>query len=262
MVVAKSSSSSGESGLRASDICLVLMSVISGPLLWWFSTAISPTSAQTALSTLEYLIATACSVIGIGICTLCVIYVVVSLLGVTLYRCGHRIQGVATLQVVPVAGRRLIATLCGINLLIASPAIADETTHDGLALSDTRAIESSPREHIAGWDVSARVSPDREHTGLHTPTDVVPGWIPNLNYDTWGDDASSDAVPDVPSKTVIVGTGECLWDIAHEELGADATIHEIDLRWRQWWSHNQDVLGPDPHTVSPGTVLSSPPFRS
>ncbi|HEY4577956.1 MAG TPA: hypothetical protein VIG67_08915, partial [Yaniella sp.] len=60
--------------------------------------------------------------------------------------------------------------------------------------------------------------------------------------------------------TVIIKTGDCLWDIAAHELGTDASPFEIDRRWRQWWDHNRDTIGEDPHTLSPGTVLSAPPF--
>ena len=62
--------------------------------------------------------------------------------------------------------------------------------------------------------------------------------------------------------TVIIKTGDCLWDIAAHELGTDASLFEIDRRWRQWWDHNRDTIGEDPHTLSPGTVLSAPPFSS
>lgn len=62
--------------------------------------------------------------------------------------------------------------------------------------------------------------------------------------------------------TVVVKIGDCLWDIAHHELGAEATLFQIDQRWRQWWDHNRILLGDDPHTLTPGTVLQSPPFTS
>lgn len=60
--------------------------------------------------------------------------------------------------------------------------------------------------------------------------------------------------------SVVVQSGDSLWDIAHQELGADATLTQIDQRWRQWWQHNHNVVGTDPHTLSPGMVLMAPPF--
>lgn len=60
--------------------------------------------------------------------------------------------------------------------------------------------------------------------------------------------------------TFVVKRGDCLWDIAHQELGADASLFQIDQRWRQWWKHNHSIIGDDPHTIKPGTVLFAPPF--
>lgn len=62
--------------------------------------------------------------------------------------------------------------------------------------------------------------------------------------------------------TVVIKTGDCLWDIAHQELGAEATLFQIDQRWRQWWEYNRTQIGEDPHVLSPGTVLKAPPFTS
>lgn len=67
-----------------------------------------------------------------------------------------------------------------------------------------------------------------------------------------------DRSPEEP--TFVVQTGDSLWDIAHQELGSESTLPQIDLRWRQWWQHNIDVIGKDPHVLSPGTVLKAPPF--
>lgn len=62
--------------------------------------------------------------------------------------------------------------------------------------------------------------------------------------------------------TIVVRRGDCLWDIAHQELGAEASVFQIDLRWRQWWEHNYQLIGDDPHTILPGTVLTAPPFTN
>lgn len=60
----------------------------------------------------------------------------------------------------------------------------------------------------------------------------------------------------------IVVRGDCLWDIAHDELGADATLSQIDDRWRQWWEYNRKNLGNNPHDLIPGTTLYAPPFTN
>lgn len=62
------------------------------------------------------------------------------------------------------------------------------------------------------------------------------------------------------AETIVIKTGDCLWDIAHYELGAEATLFQIDHRWREWWEYNSAVIGDDPHTLQPGTILKIPPF--
>src|SRR5699024_5360872 len=59
--------------------------------------------------------------------------------------------------------------------------------------------------------------------------------------------------------TVVVVRGDSLWDLPHLELGADATVIQIDRRWRQWGDHNQDIIGDDAHTLVPGTVRNAAP---
>lgn len=68
--------------------------------------------------------------------------------------------------------------------------------------------------------------------------------------------------PATERTTVVVTRGDCLWDIAHEELGAEASVFQIDRRWRQWWEYNYQLIGDDPHTILPGTELTAPPFTS
>ncbi len=72
--------------------------------------------------------------------------------------------------------------------------------------------------------------------------------------------AAPNQARDTADPTLVVKSGDCLWDIAHQELGADATLFQIDQRWRQWWQHNREIIGDDPHALSPGSVLQAPPF--
>ena len=53
--------------------------------------------------------------------------------------------------------------------------------------------------------------------------------------------------------------GDCLWDLAAAELGPDATVLEVDARWREWHRHNRSLIGDDPHLLHTGTVLEVPP---
>ena len=91
---------------------------------------------------------------------------------------------------------------------------------------------------------------EHEQSGQYTPPPVP--LSPRISAPPSGEDTIQ--------KTLVVKTGDCLWDIAHYELGADATLVQIDRRWRQWWRHNHRELGDDPHTIQPGTTLKVPPF--
>ncbi|HIW47537.1 MAG TPA: hypothetical protein H9884_11645 [Candidatus Yaniella excrementigallinarum] len=142
-------------------------------------------------------------------------------------------------------------------------------------------------------DTSHRSSPtgsahvDKHPTSAATAVEPMPRQITTIpvphsgpdavdNYTTSKPDSPEPFVPEKPGPTpyitppnpdrsaedptVVVVRGDSLWDLAHLELGADATIIQIDRRWRQWWYHNQDIIGNDPHTLVPGTVLNAPPF--
>ena len=42
-------------------------------------------------------------------------------------------------------------------------------------------------------------------------------------------------------------------------VDADATVLEVDARWREWQRHNRELSGDDPHVLYTGTVLEVPP---
>lgn len=57
---------------------------------------------------------------------------------------------------------------------------------------------------------------------------------------------------------VLVSHGDTLWDIAAARLGTSATDADIAREWPLWYRANQDVIGPDPGLLLPGTVLHPP----
>ena len=60
----------------------------------------------------------------------------------------------------------------------------------------------------------------------------------------------------------LVTVGDTLWDIAAAELGPDVPNADITARWRDWWAANRDVIGPNPHLIHPGQVLTQPALPS
>ncbi len=79
------------------------------------------------------------------------------------------------------------------------------------------------------------------------------------------------SLPDLPARTsvplprrhddqqtVVVGPGDCLWDIARHELGPRTSDAELAVRVDAWYTHNRLTLGPDPDLIFPGTHLQRP----
>ena len=53
--------------------------------------------------------------------------------------------------------------------------------------------------------------------------------------------------------------GDTLWGLTRLHLGPAATDARAARTWPLWYAANQDVIGPDPHLLIPGTVLQPPP---
>jgi hypothetical protein len=52
--------------------------------------------------------------------------------------------------------------------------------------------------------------------------------------------------------------GDTLWGLTRLHLGPAATDARVARTWPLWYAANQDVIGPDPHLLIPGTVLQPP----
>lgn len=65
------------------------------------------------------------------------------------------------------------------------------------------------------------------------------------------------------TQAVVVAPGQCLWDIAADRLGRDATDAQVAAEWQRWYATNRAVIGPDPDLIRPGQRLIAPePNRS
>ena len=62
--------------------------------------------------------------------------------------------------------------------------------------------------------------------------------------------------------TVVVRSGDTLWDIAARQLGSAATDTEIAHSWPLWFSANRSVIGADPDRLRPGQRLRPPDLAS
>jgi nucleoid-associated protein YgaU len=70
--------------------------------------------------------------------------------------------------------------------------------------------------------------------------------------------AARDHVATQPAP-VVVRAGDTLWDLAAEQLPADAGPAAIAQAWPAWWTANRAVIGDDPDLIRPGTRLVPPP---
>ncbi|GAA4112530.1 hypothetical protein [Enteractinococcus coprophilus] len=124
-------------------------------------------------------------------------------------------------------------------------------------MNDSAKLTPMPRQTST---ISEEAEPLRQetsdaHAESHRSQKFLPQPVPVSPH------VYSPPVSDETTQNIfVVKAGDCLWDIAHYELGADATLFQIDNRWRQWWEHNYHVLGDDPHTIQPGSLLEIPPF--
>lgn len=60
------------------------------------------------------------------------------------------------------------------------------------------------------------------------------------------------------SDEVVVRGGDTLWSIAATHLGPGASDLEIAEAWPRWHAANVTSIGPDPHSLLPGTRLNPP----
>ena len=57
---------------------------------------------------------------------------------------------------------------------------------------------------------------------------------------------------------VTVAPGDTLWSLAEESLPVDATVEDVERRWRQIYAANRGAVGADPDLIRPGQRLLLP----
>lgn len=249
---------------RGEDLLLTGLASVAGPLLWWLGSTGSSPGTVAGVKAVEFWIASACA--GAG--ALLAVWWFVALIGIALTAVGHRSRSVRMVRwgqaLSPRFLRRVAASVLGINLLV-SPAWAVANDPAGTAaIADHHAIDlrqqvPGPTKSLPqpGWLSASGNEPTAEPTAsaqLPTPT-----WRPSAPAPPVPGSGHRDRTNGATPKSVTVRTGDCLWDIAAEELGPYATDLEIDRRWRQWYRLNQPAIGSEADVLVPGTVLRAPP---
>lgn len=222
------------------------------PILWWAGGSLWAQTGATAVAETERLIALSCTVAAAGLTAWWLLALSATAVWASALRRGDARTAQRVGRFAPAALRRLAATALGLSVVLAPGATAADVVDTRLPV-DAVGI-TTPR------DPAATTSAQSER---HSVTDGPPSaaWIPHGQAPTAAFTPRQPRITvDAPSHTVT--TGDCLWDIAATELGPDATVLEVDLRWRQWYRHNRSVIGEDPHALRAGLVLQAPPFDS
>ncbi|UBH23606.1 hypothetical protein KW076_06740 [Micrococcus porci] len=236
--VASQPPAAGVHAPRASALDVAALAVLAAavPALGWAAATLLGPAAPTPDAALGRALGLGAAGLGLALAA----WWALGLLGLAALalgrRTGHRGWSRLGERMTPALLRRAGAAVLGAQLLAAPAAWADAPPAPSAAVVDASwtSAAASPTLPDAAWTPGAPPTPQ-------------PG-SPAAPRDT-GD-----------RPTVTVRAGDCLWDIAADELGPDATPREVDRRWREWHRHNRDLIGEDPNLILPGTVLTAPDF--
>jgi hypothetical protein len=281
--------------LRGEDLLLTVLCSAVGPLLWWFGVGgLSEEAGTGGLQFVERMVASTCAGAGAVVA----LGWFIALAGTGLAVLGYRIRSARLARIgrvlSPAFLRRVAASVLGVNLLLASGAWADgpggtatapqPTSQDhGAVLAAPPASHATPSATMKlphpGWLTPAPAGPPTpslrpvplpaERAAHRTAASSSDAANRALPAPTWKPSSPAPGVPGAAragqgtadeTRSATVRRGDCLWDIAAEELGPYATDLEIDRRWRQWHQHNHTTIGEDASVLIPGTVLKAPPL--
>jgi hypothetical protein len=161
----------------------------------------------------------------------------------------------------PAGARRAAALALGVGLVTGGPLLVGCYTDPGV-LSPTVAVASA-QGPVGDWPSTPPSDTPPSDT---PPSDTPPSDIPPAPDRPTSAPTGATAVPDWPAPVAgehVVLRGECLWDIAADDLarrtGGTPTDSEVATAVDAWWDANATVIGPDPDLLLPGQVLRPPP---
>jgi hypothetical protein len=240
------------------DAVVTVMIPLCGTALLWSGGRISINGDGTwrplLLHTYPELLASGAALIGLAIVVWWLVGIVCAVVGAVLHVAGHSRLAAASFACSPAFMKRLAATVIGLNLL-AIPAVASAAA----PVSGTDNVSQSAAVQNSAVSPYFRMSPAAASPG--ESQSVSPWWKPVAPPASPGLIARPISQTNEESRTVTVGTGDTLWDIAAKDLGKLATDAEIAAHWPKWYSTNKEVIGPDPAVLLPGQVLLAPANR-
>ena len=216
-----------------------------------------------SLTSLELLAGLCAAGIGVLLTVWWVGGVLCAVAGCILLRCGLAAAGHRTLLLAPGPARRLAAAVLGLSLTagsapaLASVPVAAPSAEAPVAAPSAEAPVSagsgaSDRDRFPEPLPAALAGPD----GTPAEDAVSPLWRPAPPQPPAGNVLTP--APRTEQAEVVVVAGDTLWSLAAEQLGPLATDAEIAAHWPRWHALNLAVVGPDPHLILPGQILSAP----
>lgn len=221
---------------HAEDVLLLLLTTVSGPLLWWAATSWATEDfGRNTTGPVEQIIAISCAVLGTIMCGVGLFSLLTGLFVIVVLRTkAWRISN-AVWQTTPEFMQRLVTTVARPPGLMGT-------------LPGEEDVEKSSQLWSGGGVNSTFGSVENHSLQSWKPFSPPPDLESGLH--------ESNETP----RVITVRTGDSLWSIAAAELGSDATELEIDRRWRDWWAHNPTTIGESPYHLNNGTVLEVPPW--
>ena len=142
------------------------------------------------------------------------------------------------------------ASAVAAGLILAAPATSHAApTPDTTVVTTETTTHASPTPFSAAFPIDdqeqqAPSTKQQQETFTIKKSDPVP--LPR----NMGTPARND--------TVVVTSGDTLWDIAARHLGPGATPQQIAAETNRWHQANRDLLGDNPHLIMPGQELHIP----
>ncbi|MFF2245196.1 LysM peptidoglycan-binding domain-containing protein [Arthrobacter sp. NPDC058130] len=214
----------------------------------------SSSARQQSLS-FEDQLGIAANTAGLIVITWWVMSLAIAVAAAMLDRLGRTRAAAATGRFSPAFMRRLVLAAVGLQLLTAPLATA-ATAPDGpgTGLAAQAAVTAS-------WTPAPRQAPAPEPQVPAVTAGVDPRWKPLSPVVDPGPLAARPVrAQDIPARReVTVRSGDSLWSIAAAALGPLATDADIARDWPRLYAGNREAIGPNPHLLRPGQVLTLPP---
>ncbi len=156
-------------------------------------------------------------------------------------------------HVLPGFARRIAVATLTFSVVVVGPSTAG-------------AVDAPVRDWLSGAGADTTTTTTTTSTTRAIPTATEDQLIERATVPTTAPVPATTApptrpgAPAPPNELRVVVDGDCLWSIAADRLGPDASNAAIDAAWRAIYALNRDGIGDDPNLIFPGLQLELPPI--